>query len=358
MDMSPYPDDTGPQNEITRKITINLSKTPIFADMSASKKYTFNVKTLSYEEDRNSARDRAVRLLVLFVASSLTAVLNLWLLTGVLHLELPKTTLLKKRNAALLSQVELLGADLRESSERLAALEMCDNEIYRTVLGMNRITPEVREAGFAGENRYLWLDESAFSVQFRNAVVETDVLLKKAYIQSKSYDDVLRLAKQAGNMASCVPVIPPINPDRTKYHLSSTFGRRSDPKTHRPAFHHGLDFAANVGYPVYATGDGVVESVHFSTRGYGNQIVLDHGFGYKTRYAHLNFIGVTEGARIRRGENIGSVGNTGKSTGPHLHYEVIYKGVPTNPFNYMDLTISKEEYSTMADVDGKGFQSK
>ncbi len=319
--------------------------------MSASKKYTFNRRTLSYEEDRSYARKRFLHMAALFAASALTAVLNLWLLTAVFHLELPKTTLLKKRNAALLSQIELLSANLRESSEWLAALEMSDNEIYRTVLGMNRITSEVRDAGFTGENRYLWLDGGGFNTQFRNAVVETDMLMKKAYIQSKSYDEVLRMAKQAGNMASCVPVIPPINPDRTKYHLSSTFGRRSDPKSHRPAFHHGLDFAAAVGYPVYSTGDGVVESVKISTRGYGNQIIIDHGFGYKTRYAHLSFVNVVEGMKIKRGDSIGKIGNSGKSTGPHLHYEVIYRGVPTNPINYMDLSLTAEEYAAMADVD-------
>ncbi len=318
--------------------------------MSALKKYIFNPSTLSYEEDKSSATTRAAGVVALFVLSSLAAVFNLWLLTGVLNVELPKTSLLKKRNASLLSQVEMLGADLRESREKLLDLQMRDNDIYRTILGMGQIAPEVRDAGFSGANRYLWLDEGEYNAQFDNLVVGTDVMLKKAYIQSKSYDEVGRLAKQAGDMASCVPVIPPVNPDKSKYHLSSTFGRRSDPKTHKPAFHHGLDFAAKVGYPVYSTGDGVVESVKFELRGYGNQIVIDHGFGYKTRYAHLSFVNVAEGMKIKRGENIGNVGNSGKSTGAHLHYEVIYKGVATNPINYMDLEMSPEEYATMADV--------
>lgn len=318
--------------------------------MSGLKKYVFNSETLSYEVDRNNAKRRAFRVVFIMVLSSLTALFNLWILTDVLHVELPKTTLLKKRNAELLSQVELLGASIREYDGRLTALQMRDDDIYRTVLGMSRISPEVRNAGFSGANRYLWLDDPHYNAGFRNAVVRTDMLLKKAYIQSKSYDEVERLAKRAGDMASCVPVIPPVNPDRTRYHLSSRFGGRIDPKYHRPAFHHGLDFAANVGYPVYATGNGVVESVSFSVRGYGNQIVIDHGFGYKTRYAHLSFVNVAEGMEVKRGENIGNVGNSGKSTGPHLHYEVIYKGRPTNPMNYMDLDMTTEEYATMAQV--------
>ena len=318
--------------------------------MSGFKKYIFNSETLSYEVDGSHTVRRAVRVVSLVVASSLMAFFNLWILTDVLNLELPKTTLLKKRNAALLSQVEVLGTSIREYDERLTALQMRDNDIYRTVLGMGKIAPEARDAGFSGANRYLWLEDSEYNTGFRNAVVRTDILLKKAYIQSKSYDEVGRLAKRAGNMASCVPIIPPVNPDKKKYHLSSRFGGRIDPKYHRPAFHHGLDFAAAVGYPVYATGDGVVESVNFSVAGYGNQIIIDHGFGYKTRYAHLSFVNVAEGMAVKRGENIGNVGNSGKSTGPHLHYEVIYKGRPTNPMNYMDLDMTTEEYATMAQV--------
>ncbi len=318
--------------------------------MPRFKKYVFNAETLSYEVDKSYAGRRAFNVVLLLVLSSLAAVFNLWILTGVLKIELPKTQILKKKNAALLSQVEVLGTGIREYDERLTALQMRDNDIYRTILGMSRIAPEARNAGFPGANRYLWLDDSDYNAGFRNAVVRTDVLLKKAYIQSKSYDEVGRLAKQAGNMAACVPIIPPINPDRTKYHLSSRFGGRMDPKYHRPAFHHGLDFAAKVGYPVYATGDGVIESVSFSVHGYGNQIIIDHGFGYRTRYAHLSFVNVAEGMKVKRGENIGNIGNSGKSTGPHLHYEVIYKGRPTNPMNYMDLEMTTEEYATMAQV--------
>lgn len=318
--------------------------------MSGFKKYIFNSETLSYEVDRSYTKRRAFRVMLLFVLSSLMAFFNLWILTGVLGLELPKTTILKKKNAALLSQVEVLGTSIREYDERLMSLQMRDNDIYRTVLGMGKIAPEVRNAGFSGANRYLWLDDSEYNTGFRSAVVRTDILMKKAYIQSKSYDEVGRLAKRAGNMASSVPIIPPINPDKKKYHLSSRFGGRIDPKYNRPAFHHGLDFAAKTGYPVYATGDGVVESVSISVTGYGNQIIIDHGFGYKTRYAHLSFINVAEGMEVKRGENIGNVGNSGKSTGSHLHYEVIYKGRPTNPMNYMDLDMTTEEYATMAQV--------
>ena len=158
-------------------------------------------------------------------------------------------------------------------------------------------------------------------------------------------------------MASCIPAIPPVNPDKRKYRLSSTFGYRKDPFSGRSTFHKGVDFALKPGNPIYATGDGVVESVSFVFFGYGNSVLIDHGFGYKTRYAHLKSIGVVEGMKVKRGECIGESGNSGKSSGPHLHYEVIYKGRPVNPYNYYDLTMSPEEYSTMvestADMSGR-----
>ena len=148
-------------------------------------------------------------------------------------------------------------------------------------------------------------------------------------------------------MASCIPAIPPISPAKGNYRLSSTFGTREDPVYGGIRRHEGNDFAAKTGTPVYATGDGVVDQVSFGYHGYGNIIVIDHGFGYKTRYAHLHSINVVEGMKIHRGECIGAVGRTGKATGSHLHYEVRYKGDPVNPANFYDLDMSPEEFATM-----------
>ena len=148
-------------------------------------------------------------------------------------------------------------------------------------------------------------------------------------------------------MASCIPAIPPINPDKNKYRFSSSFGYRKDPFTGRSKKHSGVDFALKPGNPIYATGDGVVEAVKFELFGYGTQVLIDHGFGYKTRYAHMKTVGVAEGMKVKRGECIGLSGNSGRSSGPHLHYEVIYMGRHVNPYNYFDLTITPEEFSTM-----------
>ena len=284
---------------------------------------------------------------VMFVISIVMAVFYFWIYTSVLGYELPKTVLLKKSNAQWSSRIELLNSQLDRYDEALLTLQMRDDDIYRSIFGMNEIPQAVRNAGFGGVNRYEKYDLMDPDGLLKNAAVRLDVLTKKTYVQSRSFDEVALLSKRAGDMASCIPAIPPIVPDKRKYKLSSTFGYRSDPFSGRSTMHKGVDFSMKPGNPIYATGDGVVESVGFEFFGYGNSVLIDHGFGYKTRYAHLKSIGVVEGMPVKRGECIGQSGNTGKSSGPHLHYEVLYKGRPVNPYNYYDLDMTPEEYSTL-----------
>lgn len=315
--------------------------------MSKTNKYTFNPKTLSYEVKKRSKRSRVLRSLAIFAVSLVLSAVYLWVYVSVLELELPKTVLLKKENAQWSSRMEVLNRQLDACDEALVALQMRDDDIYRSIFGMHEIPEEIRNAGFGGVNRYEHLEGVGQGEQLRNTVMRLDVLTKKSYVQSKSFDEVALLSKRAGDMASCIPAIPPVVPDKKIYRLSSSFGYRSDPFTGRSKRHTGVDFALKPGNPIYATGDGVVESVKFEFFGYGNSVVIDHGFGYKTRYAHLKSIGVAEGMKVRRGECIGESGNSGRSSGPHLHYEVVYKDRHVNPANYYDLTITPEEYSTM-----------
>ena len=305
-----------------------------------------------------------MRSLVIFAGSLLLSVGYFWIYTSVLGLELPKTIILKKRNAAWASRMEVMNRQLDKCDEALTALQMRDDDIYRSIFGMHEIPMEIRNAGFGGVNRYEHYEGVGQHGLLKNTVVRLDMLTKKSYVQSKSFDEVALLARRAGDMASCIPAIPPVVPDRSIYRLSSSFGYRKDPFTGRTKRHTGVDFALKPGNPVYATGEDVVESVKFeffgygagsgrvvevrnSFFGYGREIMIDHGFGYKTRYAHLKSIGVVEGMKVKRGECIGISGNSGRSSGPHLHYEVLYKDRHVNPANYYDLTITPEEYSTM-----------
>ena len=324
----------------------NLSKN---INMSGKKKYRLDPETLLYEIENVSTKSRFLKMAALVVASVALSCVYLWLFTSVLGLELPKTTMLRKSNAKWISKLELMNRQLDMYDETLRGLGIRDDEIYRNIFGMNEIPQEVRNAGFGGVNRYAYLDNISENSLLTMTTIRLDVLTKKTFVQSKSFDDVESLSRRAGDMASCIPAVLPIVPDRSKFRLSSSFGYRSDPISGKTRMHTGFDFALKPGNPVYATGDGVVASVTFDLFNYGNSIVIDHGFGYKTRYAHLKTVLVTEGMKIKRGECIAESGNTGKSTGPHLHYEVMYKGKYVNPVNYFDLDMPIEEYSSMVD---------
>ncbi len=317
--------------------------------MSKFKKYIFNPETLTYEPTERSARRRVLKSVLLFAGSIAAALFYVWIYTSVLGNDLPKTVIIKKNNAKWSARYEVMNRQLDSYAEALSVLSVRDNDIYRSVFGMFEIPSEVRNAGFGGVNRYAYLEYGDCSPLLRNTAVRLDVLTKKAYVQSKSFDEVAAVSKHSGDMALCIPVISPICPLPGSYHISSSFGRRTDPVYGRTAFHEGIDFAMPVGNKVYSTADGVVEKVRHAFFGYGNSVVVDHGFGYKTRYAHMKEISVHEGDSVKRGSFLGLSGNSGKSTGPHLHYEVLYKDKPVNPANYFDLSMDPGDYEALVE---------
>lgn len=317
--------------------------------MAEFRKYRLNPETLLYEMEKVPMRTRVGKVFLFLVLSLAIFLIYLWLWTGVLGWELPKTTLLRKRNAEWASRTELLSRRLDHCAEVLEGLQLRDDEIYRNIFGMTEISPEVRSSGMGGVNRYSDLEKQGASPFLLSVVTRMDMLTKQAYIQSLSFDDVALMSRRAGDMASCIPAIPPLMTDPSTYRLSSPFGYRSDPINGTTKMHTGMDFACKPGNSVYSTGDGVVETVRFELFGYGNSVIIDHGFGYKTRYAHMKNVYVTEGMKIKRGECIGETGNSGRTSGPHLHYEVFYRGNFVNPYNYMDLKMTQEEYQQMVD---------
>ena len=312
-------------------------------------KYIFNKETLTYEVYTHSGKGKVFRAVLLFCASVAMAFLYLWFYTSVLGCDLPKTAFLKKTNARLNSRLELLNRNLDADADYLASFQSRDNDVYRSVFGMNEIPEEVRNAGFGGVDRYAYLDAVDRTGLLRKTDSRLDVLTKKAYLQVNSFDEIESVAKKAGDMAACIPSVPPVIPDRNVYRLSSYFGYRSDPFSGNKKRHTGLDFACKVGNEVHATADGVVETVRTDAYGYGKYVIVNHGFGYKTRYAHLSQINVKVGDKVSRGSTIALSGNSGRSSGPHLHYEVMYKGSYVNPINYMDLGMSVTEYVQVAE---------
>ena len=285
--------------------------------------------------------------LLLFAGSVAMAVLYIWLFTSVLGYDLPKTAFLKAERARWDARMDLMNTKLDRCEESIEALRVRDDDIYRSIFGMNEIPAGVRNAGIGGVDRYSFLDGLESDDRLKNTALRIDRLTRKVYVQSKSFDEVAAVSKTAGDMASCIPAIPPIVPDPSRYKMSSPFGYRTDPFTGASRMHTGLDFAMKIGNPVYATGDGVVESVKFEFFGYGNSITIKHGFGYETIYAHLNSVKVIEGMKVKIGDCIGESGKSGRSSGPHLHYEVVYKGRKVNPANYLDMSMSVQEYSDM-----------
>ena len=316
----------------------------IFALM---KRYVFNPISLQYETREGSRAVRVVRFLAAAVAAGLLCWLYIWLYTSVFGLDLPKTALLKRENARWQARMQVLGRQLDIYEGTLRGIEERDDKVYRSIFGLNEIPEEVKAAGFGGATRYDYLDRFGADPGLKRTMRRLDVLTKRCYVQSLALDEVHTTAGTAGDMVSHIPAVPPILPDKRRYHLSSPFGYRTDPVYGVRRFPSGQDFAADKGYPVYATGDGVVETVRFQFSGYGNEVVIDHGFGYKTRYAHLNSTEVAPGMKLKRGDPVGTVGRSGKATGPHLHYEVLYKGNQINPYDFMDLSMPVEEYQAM-----------
>ncbi len=315
--------------------------------------YIFNPETLEYE---SAARSKKVKIFghTWRIAVCLGLAALYWLLyTGVLGFELPKTAKLRQVNDGWSAKVDIIERNIEQYDQILSILRLRDDNVYRSLFGMNPISSEVREAGFGGVDRYSYLEGLEYS-HIRNTLTKLDVLKKRTSVQSMSYDEVYVNAERAGEMASCVPTISPIVPDRNLYHLSSGYGRRTDPISGQLRSHSGVDFAMPSGSSVYATGAGRVYSVTHSRSGYGNEVIIDHGYGYKTRYSHLSSILVSEGQSVERGDFIAKSGNSGRSTGPHLHYEVIYMGRTVNPMNHLDLNIPVEEYYSMVKgVDGR-----
>jgi len=306
-------------------------------------KYVMNPKTLMAELREDGSRGWWKWLLVL-LSGVIVLLLYFWICVSVLGADLPKTAILKRRNADWSIRMDRMAGQLDRCEEQLAMLEVRDNKIYRSVYGMDEIPPAVRLSGFGGENRYQDLEGTAL----RSIVNRLDVLEKRAYIQSKSFDDVSMLQKTAGDMAAHIPAIPPMSTEAGSFHLSSPFGYRSDPLLGYQKRHTGMDFACPPGNPIYATGDGIVVKVEHERKGYGNHVVIDHGFGYKTRYAHMSEIEVKQGQSVTRGDYLGLSGRSGRVTGPHLHYEVLYRKDYVNPALYMDLDIAPKDYFEIA----------
>lgn len=305
--------------------------------------YIYNPRTRTYDRAYPTVRQRALSILRrLFVGMGLGAGCFLMLL---LLFGSPSEKELRIENSRLLAQYNVLSHRIDESLRVLQDIEQRDDNLYRVVLQADPVSDALRGAGYGGTNRYEHLRDMANATLVINTTSKLDLLNRRLYIQSRSFDEVVELCKGHDEMLRCIPAIMPVA-NKNLRQTASGYGMRIDPIYKTAKFHAGMDFSANIGTPVYATGDGTVTKAGWETA-YGNLIRVDHGFGYVTWYAHLSKCRVRPGQRVVRGEVIGEVGNTGKSTGPHLHYEVRLKGKVQNPVNYYFMDLSAEDYDRM-----------
>jgi murein DD-endopeptidase MepM/ murein hydrolase activator NlpD len=307
----------------------------------AKVKYHFNPESLSFDRIKLSIKGLILKLLMYFFAGFAISIIFYFAFSQ--FLDFPNERMLKRENEQLKLQLDIFQKKLDQVSVVLDDLQQRDDNLYRTIFETEPIPRSVREAGFGGVNRYAELEGYENSDLIINTAKRLDKIMKQVYIQSKSYDELTRLAINKEEMLKRIPCVQPIfNQDLIR--TSSGFGWRFHPFYKIKVFHPGFDFAAPVGTEVYATGDGTVEKVENNFHGYGNMIMIDHGYGYKTLYAHLSAFKVVPGQTIKRGQVIGFVGNTGLSTGPHLHYEVWKNGEKVNPVNYFFNDLSPEQF--------------
>ncbi|MBQ1866110.1 MAG: M23 family metallopeptidase [Bacteroidales bacterium] len=313
--------------------------------MSSQGNYRINPETLMYEFRASSGWKRFFKVAATFLASVALALFLFWFVAIVLGRDLPKTLYLKRQNIRWTSRIEVMNRRLDQYEAVLSGLEKRDEDIYRSIFGMDSIPSRERNAGLVSASMLAAIEAEGGSGVLQSTASRLGGLAKKATVQSSSFDEVGKKASLAGDMASCIPAILPMMPGR--FVLTSPFGYRTDPINGTSKMHTGMDFSCPPGNPVYATGDGVVESVQFEFFGYGNHLVIDHGFGYKTHYAHMKTINVVENMKVKRGDQIGESGKSGRATGPHLHYEVFYRDAFVNPANFLDTTMPAEEYQAL-----------
>jgi murein DD-endopeptidase MepM/ murein hydrolase activator NlpD len=322
----------------------------------AKVKYYYDSENLAYRKIITKTRKKIGVVLLFLVASGLFGLLSFIVLLNTPYFETPKNRKQAREIENLKLRYAILNKKVEEVEDVIKFIEDRDNNLYRVYFNTSPIPEEERKAGFKDVNRYKDLEGYDNSQLVTNTTKRIDVLRKELAIQSKSLDDILKLAKAKDKLLAAIPAIQPVRNENLK-RMVSGFGYRTDPFTKARKMHEGMDFTSKTGTPIYATGDGVVAKADNTVSGYGNHIVIRHGFGYETLYAHLSKYKCRAGQRVKRGDIIGLVGSTGRSEGPHLHYEVHKNGKVVNPLNFYYGNISAVEYVAIAQLANQENQS-
>jgi murein DD-endopeptidase MepM/ murein hydrolase activator NlpD len=317
-------------------------------------KYYFNTHSLKYEKVVVSFKKRFLQVLGWLATAAVFS--SVIIALAYKFLDSPKERQLKREISLMQFQYDLLQQRTERAERVLTQLQEHDDNIYRVIFEAEPIPSTVRQAGYGGVDKYKALEGYDNSELMVATTKKIDKLEKSLYVQSKSFDEVFELAKNKKVLLASIPAIQPVsNKDLTR--IASGYGYRIHPIYKTRIMHTGIDFTAPVGTEIYSTGNGTVGRVEYDGRGYGNNVVINHGYGYMTLYAHMSKIAVKQGQKINRGDVIGYVGSTGSSTGPHCHYEVIRNNQKINPINYFYNDLTAEQYEKVIEIASKENQS-
>ncbi len=316
--------------------------------------YKFNPKSLTYEKVTITLRKRLWQVLSYLATGLFFATITIML--AYKYLDSPKEKQLQREISELTLQYELLNNRMGQVTEVLDDIQERDNNVYRTIFEAEPIPASIRKAGFGGVDRYKELQSFNNSKLMIETTKRLDQISKQLYIQSKSFDEVVKLVKSKEKLLASIPAIQPIS-NHDLRHQPGGFGWRTHPIYKTPEFHPGMDFAASEGTDIYSTGDGIVLQADATAQGYGNHVVISHGYGYQTLYGHMVKFVVHVGQQVKRGQLIGYVGSTGLSTAPHVHYEVHKNGQIVNPINFYYNDLTPEQYQKLIDQSSQSSQS-
>jgi len=320
----------------------------------AKRKLIFDPETLSYKQVEKSSKPW----IMVFLAGLIVGVGAIILLLSAPneYLQTPREKNLVRENENLKLNYEILNKKLEKIQLVLNDIKQRDNNIYRTIFEAENIPHEVREGGYGGVDLYKDLEGKPDAELIKKTMSAAEKIEKQLVVQSKSFDEVVKLAKNKEKMLSHLPAIQPVeNKDLTR--MASAFGMRIHPILKTRRMHYGMDFTAKTGTPIYATADGVIKHAGRKANGFGKHVVINHGFGYETLYAHMSKIAVKKGEKVKRGQVIGYVGNTGLSAGPHCHYEVHLNGKRIDPINYYYNDLTPEMYAKLRKMASEENQS-
>ena len=309
------------------------------------RKYHINPETLRFEVIKLTPKRRLLNVLV--IGSGLLLLALAMRVSYEQYAKSPRLVYYENKNEELQSEYKMLDVSIQADEARLAELKRRDDRLYRSIFGLEPLPASIREAGTGGSPRYSTLQSISDPDMVIDVYDKLDKVSTKARIQSNSFESIEELAIENQKFLASKPSIQPISPG-DRYWMTSLFGYRIDPFTKRRTSHRGVDMAGPFGLNIHTTGEGVVLTAHYSKHGYGREVIIEHGFGYRSRYAHLQEIKVEIGQKVNRGQVIGTLGSTGRSTGPHLHYEVQFNKKAINPLYCFYENLTSDEYQIIS----------